>query len=60
VAAVEGLGVEHGGEITRASSPASSSELANFQRTLKQMLTVIEEGGQTRGMTERMREFEAR
>jgi site-specific DNA recombinase len=35
-------------------------ELAKIQRTLKQMLGVIEEGGHTRGMTDRMRELEAR
>jgi hypothetical protein len=31
--------------------------LAKIHRTLKQMLIAIEEGGHTRGMTERMREF---
>src|SRR5271165_5614181 len=31
-----------------------------IRRTLKQVLTVIEEGGHTRGMTDRMRELEAR
>jgi site-specific DNA recombinase len=34
--------------------------LAKIKRTLKQMLSVIEEGGHTRGMTDRMRELEAR
>jgi len=40
----------------RASSEGHRSELAKIHRTLKQMLGVIEEGGHTRGMTERMRE----
>jgi site-specific DNA recombinase len=44
----------------RASSEGHRSELAKIRRTLKQMLSVIEEGGHTRGMTERMRELEAR
>jgi site-specific DNA recombinase len=44
----------------RASSEGHRSELAKNQRTLKQMLSVIEEGGHTRGMTDRMRELEAR
>ncbi|MFH1346357.1 MAG: hypothetical protein ABIL01_34930 [Pseudomonadota bacterium] len=34
--------------------------MAKIQRTLKQMLSVIEGGGHTRGMTDRMRELEAR
>ena len=44
----------------RASGEGHRSELAKIQRTLKQMLGAIEEGGHTRGMTERMRELEAR
>jgi hypothetical protein len=35
-------------------------ELAKIQRTLKHTLSVIEEGGHTRDMTDRMRELEAR
>jgi hypothetical protein len=34
--------------------------LAKIHRTLKQMLSAIEEGRHIRGMTERMRELEAR
>ena len=34
--------------------------IARIHRTLKQMLSVIEAGGHTRGMTDRMRELEAR
>jgi hypothetical protein len=34
--------------------------LAKIQRTLKQVLNVIEEGGHARGMIGRMRELEAR
>jgi len=44
----------------RASGDGYRSELAKIERTLKQMLNVIEEGGYTRGMTDRMRELEAR
>lgn len=44
----------------RASGVGHRSELAKIQRTLKQMLSVIEGGGHTRGMTDRMRELEAR
>lgn len=44
----------------RANGEGYRSELAKIQRTLKQMLGVIEEGGHTRGMTDRMRELEAR
>jgi hypothetical protein len=44
----------------RASGEGHRSELAKIRRTLKQMLSAIEEGGHTRGMTERMRELEAR
>ena len=44
----------------RASGEGYRAELAKIGRTLKQMLNVIEEGGYTRGMTERMREMEAR
>src|SRR5712692_3112475 len=44
----------------RASGEGNRSELAKIHRTLKQMLSAIEEGGHTRGMTERMRELEAR
>ena len=44
----------------RSSGDAYRSELAKIERTLKQMLNVIEEGGYTRGMTDRMRELEAR
>jgi site-specific DNA recombinase len=44
----------------RASGAGHRSELAKIHRTLKQMLSAIEEGGHTRGMTERMRELEAR
>jgi site-specific DNA recombinase len=44
----------------RASGEGHRSELAKIQRTLKQMRSAIEEGGHTRGMTERMRELEAR
>src|SRR5216684_1668207 len=44
----------------RASGEGHRSELAKIRRTLKQMLSVIEEGGHTRGMTDRMRELEAR
>jgi site-specific DNA recombinase len=44
----------------RASGAGYRAELAKIGRTLKQMLTVIEEGGYTRGMTDRMREMEAR
>jgi hypothetical protein len=44
----------------RASGEGRCSELAKTQRTLKQMLSVIEEGGHPRGMTDRMRELEAR
>ena len=44
----------------RASGEGHRSELAKIHRTLKQMLSAIEEGGHTRGMTERMRELEAR
>src|SRR6267154_453643 len=44
----------------RASGEDHRSELAKIRRTLKQMLSVIEEGGHTRGMTDRMRELEAR
>jgi site-specific DNA recombinase len=36
------------------------SELAKIHRTLKQMLSAIEEGRHTRGRTERMRELEGR
>ncbi len=36
------------------------SELAKIHRTLKQMLSAIEEGRHTRGKTERMRELEGR
>ncbi|MGO4716042.1 DNA resolvase [Bradyrhizobium sp. 2TAF24] len=43
-----------------ASGEGHRSELAKIQRTLKQMLSVIEGGGHTRGMTDRMRELEAR
>src|SRR6266567_3905908 len=45
---------------SRASGEGHRSELAKIHRTLKQMLSAIEEGGHTRGMTERMRELEAR
>jgi site-specific DNA recombinase len=38
-----------------ASHPAQA-----FHRILKQMLSAIEEGGHTRGVTERMRELEVR
>ena len=44
----------------RVNGEGYRSELAKIQRTLKQMLSVIEEGNYTRGMTERMRELEAR
>jgi site-specific DNA recombinase len=44
----------------RANGEGYRSELTKIQRTLKQMLGVIEEGGHTRGMTDRMRELEAR
>ena len=44
----------------RANGDGYRTELAKIQRTLKQMLSVIEEGGYTRGMTDRMREMEAR
>jgi site-specific DNA recombinase len=44
----------------RANSEGHRSELAKIHRTLKQMQGVIEEGGHTHGMTERMRELEAR
>jgi hypothetical protein len=44
----------------RANGEGYRSELAKIQRTLKQMLGVIEEGGHTRGMTDRIRELEAR
>jgi site-specific DNA recombinase len=44
----------------RASGEGHRSELVKIHRTLKQMLSGIEEGGHTRGMTERMRELEAR
>src|SRR6266566_5955980 len=44
----------------RASGEGHRSELAKIHRTLKQMQSAIEEGGHTRGMTERMRELEAR
>lgn len=44
----------------RASGGGHPSELAKIHRTLKQMLSAIEEGGHTRSMTERMRELEAR
>ncbi|OIQ93612.1 hypothetical protein GALL_244600 [mine drainage metagenome] len=44
----------------RSSGEAYRTELAKIERTLKQMLNVIEEGGYTRGMTDRMRELEAR
>ena len=44
----------------RASGEGHRSELAKIHRTLKQMLSAIEEGGHTRGMTERMRELETR
>jgi site-specific DNA recombinase len=44
----------------RANGEGHRSELAKIRRTLKQMLSAIEEGGHTRGMTERMRELEAR
>jgi len=44
----------------RASGEGHRSELAKIRRNLKQMLGVIEEGGHTRGMTDRMHELEAR
>ncbi len=44
----------------RASGEGHRSELGKIHRTLKQMLSAIEDGGHTRGMTERMRELEAR
>ena len=44
----------------RAGGEGHRSELAKIQRTLKQVLNVIEEGGHTRGMIDRMRELEAR
>jgi hypothetical protein len=44
----------------RASGEGHRSQLAKIQRTLKQMLSAIVEGGHTHGMTERMRELEAR
>jgi site-specific DNA recombinase len=44
----------------RASGEGHRSELAKIRRTLKQMLSAIAESGHTRGMTERMRELEAR
>jgi len=44
----------------RASGEGYRAELAKIARTLKQMLKVIEDGGYTRGMTDRMRELEAR
>ena len=43
-----------------ANSEAHRAELAKIGRTLKSMLQVIEDGGYTRGMTERMRQMEAR
>ena len=48
------------GRERRASGEGHRSELAKIHRTLKQMLSAIEDGGYTRGMTERMRELEAR
>jgi site-specific DNA recombinase len=44
----------------RAAGEGYRAELAKIARTLKQMLKVIEDGGYTRGMTDRMRELEAR
>jgi site-specific DNA recombinase len=44
----------------RANGEGNRSELAKIQRTLKQMLSVIEEGDYTRSMIDRMRELEAR
>jgi len=44
----------------RASGNAWRTELAKIKRSLKHMLTIIEDGGYTRGMTDRMRELEAR
>jgi len=39
----------------RASGEGYRSELAKIPRTLKQMLSAIEDGGHTRGTTDRMR-----
>jgi hypothetical protein len=44
----------------RAGGEGHRSELAKIQRTLKQVLNVIEEGGHARGMIGRVRELEAR
>ncbi len=44
----------------RASGAGHRTELARIGRTLKSMLQVIEDGGYTRGMTDRMRDLEAR
>lgn len=44
----------------RASTAGWQTELTRLRKGLKQMLQVIEDGGYTRGMVERMREMEAR
>ena len=44
----------------RASTAGWQAELTKLRKGLKQMLQVIEDGGYTRGMVERMREMEAR
>jgi hypothetical protein len=44
----------------RASTAGWQTELTRLRKGLKQMLQVIEDGGYTRGMAERMREMEAR
>lgn len=44
----------------RASTVGWQTELTKLRKGLKQMLQVIEDGGYTRGMVERMREMEAR
>ncbi len=42
------------------SAAPAQTELTRLRKGLKQMLQVIEDGGYTRGMVERMREMEAR
>ncbi len=44
----------------RAAGVGYRAELARIARSLKEMLKVIEDGGYTRGMTDRMRALEAR
>ena len=44
----------------RASGAADRKELADIEKKIRAMVTVIEDGGYARGMMDRMRELEAR